>query len=205
MGNYSQIDTPHFRRAFPPCLCAPAWAGLTALRAIPFASLHLCGLARNPNHRVVFRHAFAGPNFNKLVKTILPFIFAAMIQPYLFIAETENKGRGVFTRESIPEGTVIEIAPVIAMPAKDRPLLDQTLLHDYIFVWGHNEDQCCMALGWVPVYNHSYTSNCEYFMDYDTDMMFIKTVRTIAAFEEVTINYNGDWNNAEPVWFDVKF
>lgn len=61
-----------------------------------------------------------------------------------------------------------------------------------------------MALGYIPVYNHSYTSNCEYLMDYDDKAMFIKTVRDIEAGEELTINYNGDWNDAKPVWFDVK-
>jgi hypothetical protein len=30
-------------------------------------------------------------------------------------------------------------------------LLDQTLLHDYIFEWGEKKDQCCMALGYVPL------------------------------------------------------
>jgi len=61
-----------------------------------------------------------------------------------------------------------------------------------------------MALGMVPLYNHSYTSNCEYFMDYDTNTIFIQTVRDIAVGEELTINYNGTWNNTDKVWFDVK-
>jgi SET domain-containing protein len=41
-------------------------------------------------------------------------------------------------------------------------------------------------------------------MDYTDQTIFIKTVRTIAEGEELTINYNGDWNNSEKVWFDVK-
>jgi SET domain-containing protein len=41
-------------------------------------------------------------------------------------------------------------------------------------------------------------------MDYDTQTMFIKTVRAIKPGEELTINYNGDWNNKKKVWFDVK-
>jgi SET domain-containing protein len=89
------------------------------------------------------------------------------------------------------------------LPSKDRAHLDKTLLHDYIFEWGPTKEECCMALGYIPIYNHSYASNCEYFMDFETDSIFVKTVRSIAAGEELTINYNGDWNDETKVWFDA--
>ena len=122
----------------------------------------------------------------------------------LFISATENKGRGVFTKEKLASETVIEIAPVLVMSLKERVHLDQTLLHDYIFEWGENKDQCALALGWVSIYNHSYTSNCEHFMDFETESIFIKTIRDIEAGEELTINYNGDWNETKKVWFEIK-
>jgi len=127
-----------------------------------------------------------------------------MILPFLFIAPTEKMGKGVFTAEDIDAGTVIEISPVIIMGLQDRKLLDQTLLHDYIFEWGDTKEQCCMALGYVAVYNHSYQSNCEYEMDYMQEQISIRTVRKIVAGEELFINYNGDWNDAATVWFDRK-
>lgn len=127
-----------------------------------------------------------------------------MLKPYLFVESTTEKGRGVFTRERIPANTVIEIAPVIVMEKSDREHLDKTLLHDYIFEWGKEKDKCCMALGLIPIYNHSYKSNCEYFMDFDDNSIMVKTVRVIENGEELTINYNGDWNDGKKVWFDVK-
>ena len=127
-----------------------------------------------------------------------------MILPFLFIAPTEKMGKGVFTAEDIDAGTVLEISPVIIMGLQDRKLLDQTLLHDYIFEWGDTKEQCCMALGYVAVYNHSYQSNCEYEMDYMQEQISIRTVRKIVAGEELFINYNGDWNDASTVWFDTK-
>lgn len=130
---------------------------------------------------------------------------AYFIHPDVYIGDTDQKGRGVFALQELAAETVIEISPVIVMSRQHRDFLDQTLLHDYIFEWQPDgADQCCMALGYIPVYNHSYTSNCEYLMDYDDKAMFIKTVRDIEAGEELTINYNGDWNDAKPVWFDVK-
>jgi SET domain-containing protein len=127
-----------------------------------------------------------------------------MILPFLFIAPTKTRGRGVFTNEDIEAGTMIEISPVVVMSDEERKLLDQTLLHDYIFEWGFNSEQCCMAMGYVPVYNHSYQSNCEYEMDFVNSLMGVKAVRFIKAGEELFINYNGDWNDTTPLWFDAK-
>ena len=127
-----------------------------------------------------------------------------MILPCLYIAKTKKMGRGIFTSRNIKSQTVVEIAPVIVMESSDRKLIDQTLLHDYIFEWGGKKKQCCMALGWIPLYNHSYQSNCEYEMDFEHDSISIKTVRFITEGEELFINYNGDWNDRKPVWFEIK-
>ena len=127
-----------------------------------------------------------------------------MILPCLFIAPTVSMGRGVFTSEDIAAGTLVEIAPVIVMNKEERILLDKTLLHDYIFEWGDQKDHCCMALGYVPIYNHSYQSNCEYEMDFKQQQINIKTVRQVKAGEELFINYNGDWDDSRPLWFNAK-
>ena len=113
-------------------------------------------------------------------------------------------GRGVFTSSDIEAGTVVEISPVIVMNDEDRKLLDKTLLHDYIFEWGNSIKQCCMALGYVALYNHSYQSNCEYEMDFENELISIKAVRDIKAGEELLINYNGDWNDGKKVWFEAE-
>ena len=113
-------------------------------------------------------------------------------------------GRGIFTSENIDEGIIVETAPVIIMSTDERKLLDQTILHDYIFEWGHKKEKCCMALGWVPIYNHSYKSNCEYEMDFENESITIKCVHYIKAGEQLFINYNGLWNDTKSVWFEVK-
>lgn len=127
-----------------------------------------------------------------------------MILPILYLAPSSGRGRGVFTQETIAKGTVIEIAPVIVLSAQDRTFIDQTKLHDYIFVWGEEGDRCAMALGYVPMYNHSAPSNCEYEMEWESELIRVKTVRNIEPGEELFINYQGDWNADDPVWFDAK-
>lgn len=126
-----------------------------------------------------------------------------MIKPYLFVASSNGKGRGVFTSENIRSKTIIEISPVIVLRQKDRKTIDQTLLHDYIFEWGDTRRQACVALGYVSLYNHSFASNCEYEMDYEYQLITIRAVRSIRKGEELFINYNGTWNDTKPLWFEV--
>ncbi len=126
-----------------------------------------------------------------------------MILPGLYIAPAENKGRGIFCQDDLKKNKTIEISPVIVLESNDRLLLDQTLLHDYIFLWGQTQEQCCVALGYVSMYNHSYHSNCVYEMNFEEQTIRIRTVRLIPAGEELTINYNGDWDDTKPVWFDA--
>ena len=127
------------------------------------------------------------------------FVYASV-----FVAKSKSMQRGVYTNTALEAGVVIEIAPVIVMSGEERKLLDQTLLHDYIFEWGGEKKECCMALGYVPLYNHSYKSNCYYEMDFKKNIIIIKTARKIKRGEELFINYNGDWDNNTPVWFDAK-
>ena len=122
----------------------------------------------------------------------------------VFVARTKKMGRGVFTSVPIAAGTLIELAPVVVMSAEDRVHIDKTLLHDYIFEWGKEKDQCAMALGLISVYNHSYNANCDYGMYFKKDSISIISVRDIKAGEELFINYNGSWNDEKKVWFETK-
>jgi hypothetical protein len=128
----------------------------------------------------------------------------SFISDAIFVARSKGMGRGVYTNKALNAELVVEIAPVIVMTAAERKILDQTLLHDYIFEWGVKKEQCCMALGFIPLYNHSYRSNCVYEMDFKNEIITIKTVRKIKKGEELFINYNGDWNKETTVWFNAK-
>ena len=122
----------------------------------------------------------------------------------VYVAGTKKMGRGIYTKDAITAGTLVELSPVIVMTGDERRLLDQTLLHDYIFEWGKKKDQCAVALGLISVYNHSYQANCTYGMYYKQQAISIITVRDIKAGEELFINYNGTWNDEKKVWFETK-
>lgn len=127
-----------------------------------------------------------------------------MILPVLYISEATGMGRGVFTSESLPADTVVEIAPVIVMRPGDQAILDKTLLHDYIFEWGEERDRCAVALGYVSVYNHAFESNCEYEMDFEAGTITVRTICAVQAGDQLFINYNGDWNDTRSLWFLPK-
>lgn len=122
----------------------------------------------------------------------------------VYVSRTKKRGRGVFCKVPIEAGTLIEMAPVIVLNSEERKLIDQTLLHDYIFEWGDLRQQCCVGLGIISIYNHAYDSNCEYEMHYKKEVITIKAVRHIPKGEELFINYNGDWNDNKKVWFETK-
>ncbi len=127
-----------------------------------------------------------------------------MVLNCIYAADTEKMGKGVFTSLAIGADEIVEIAQVIVMSNEDKVLLNKTKLKNYIFDWGYQHQECCMALGNVPIYNHSAKANCEYTMDYELKVIIIKSTREIKSGEELFINYNGDWNNENPVWFDTE-
>jgi len=130
--------------------------------------------------------------------------FGCFIHPALFIASTSEKGRGIFTSHALPGQTLVEVAPVVVLGEADRKLLHQTALQHYYFCWPEDRGAlCCMALGYVSIYNHSYEANCIFSKQEDTQTMSITTLRAIDAGEELTLNYNGIWNDPSPLWFPV--
>lgn len=118
------------------------------------------------------------------------------------VKKTAAKGWGIFALRNFAEGELVERAPVVVMTAAEMELLNQTKLHDYIFHWGE-EGGCCMALGHVPIFNHTSPSNCEYFQDTAGACIEIITVMEIKKGDEMTINYNGDADAPGDVWFET--
>ena len=89
-------------------------------------------------------------------------------------------------------------------PLNIQEITGSTLLHDYIFEWGIDEQQAAVALGYASIYNHSVDANCTYDMDFEHKTIQIQTKREVAVDEELCINYNGDGITDKPVWFDAK-
>ncbi|MEP6845423.1 MAG: SET domain-containing protein [Panacibacter sp.] len=126
-----------------------------------------------------------------------------MMSPYLVVAPSDKRGRGIFASKNIPGNTIIEISPVLVLSAKERAAIEKTRLFSYIFEWGKTRKQGCLALGYISLYNHAYESNCDYEMDFEHRLVTIRTVRKIIRGEELFINYNAHPTDKTQVWFDA--
>ena len=122
----------------------------------------------------------------------------------LYFAPSALGGRGVFTSEPIREGSILEVCPVVVLPPEELPIIHGTKLHDYYFLWGWEDNQCAIALGYGSLYNHAYHHNAQYLIDIDNETIDIVALRDIEEGEEITVSYNGDPEDLTPVWFDEK-
>jgi uncharacterized protein len=124
--------------------------------------------------------------------------------PSIIVGPSILGGRGVFTLEDIPVDTLIEICPVLVIPAEQVAIIHGTVLHDYYFLWNDEATEAAIALGFGSLYNHASAPNAEYEMDFENQNIEIYSLRNIAAGEEITINYNGNPGSREGLWFQVK-
>ncbi|MBK7811245.1 MAG: SET domain-containing protein-lysine N-methyltransferase [Saprospiraceae bacterium] len=120
----------------------------------------------------------------------------------LFVMKSEIAGRGVFTAEKIHKGDLIEICPVIIIPRSEVDTIHQTELHDYYFVWGENNQEAAIALGFGSIYNHSYNPNAEFILDLANSNIDFYSIQDIEPGTEITVNYHGDPECLDDLWFD---
>lgn len=123
--------------------------------------------------------------------------------PGLYILETENSGRGVFTSIDLSAGDLIEICPVIEIPAVELSIIHKTVLHDYYFVWGEDNKSCAIALGFGSLYNHAVHPNADFIRDFENKTIEIMAITDIPAGKEITINYHGEPGDDEKLWFPL--
>jgi len=116
----------------------------------------------------------------------------------LEIRNEPGKGRGVYAREPIPAGALIETAPVVIAPPEQCALLDRTILHDYYFAWDDDGRAGAVALGLVSLCNHANRPNARVRRNQSAQMLDLVAVVPIAAGEEITIDYNC------PLWFTPR-
>lgn len=121
----------------------------------------------------------------------------------IFVGETAGKGRGIFARRKICTGETIEEAPVLVIPKSEIEFLEKTLLQDYYFLWGENEEEAAVMFGICSLCNHSYRPNAVFNLRPETLTIKFVAHRDIEEGEEITINYNGDPEDQSSIWFDA--
>ena len=108
--------------------------------------------------------------------------------------------RGVFASTDIKKGTLFHQAPVVAYPNDQHEHIEKTLLADYAFEYGINHT--AILLGYGMLFNHSYHANANYEINFDNHTFDFFAHTDIKAGEEICINYNGEVDDPELLWFD---
>lgn len=114
---------------------------------------------------------------------------------------TGAKGRGVFATGKIRKDEIIERAPIVLIPEQQWDMVESTTLRNYTFSWGPNDEHAAVALGYVSLYNHSYTPNAMFVQTPEDAVIEITALRDIEKGEEILVNYNGEPDDQEPLWF----
>lgn len=111
---------------------------------------------------------------------------------------SEEKGRGMFALRDFKKGEVLETAPVIPV-AKENVVESGEAPDGYLLDWDGNyeNEEYCMPLGYIMMYNHSKEPNIMLDQDYDKYTMQAIAIRDIQKGEELCWDYNVD-----ELWFD---
>ena len=119
----------------------------------------------------------------------------------LYILETGDSGRGVYTAVDIAQDSLIEVCQLIIIPVAELPLIHKTVLHDYYFLWGEDMQQAAIALGNGSLYNHALHPNANFILDIDRKTIDIVAIQDISAGSEITLNYHGEPGCDDALWF----
>ena len=108
------------------------------------------------------------------------------------VGTSPGRGRGIFAREAIAPGTLIEAAPIIVLPASDCAALDSTIIYDYYFHWDGDPDgvgRGAIGLGLVTLCNHSSPPLARVDRNYARQTLDLIAIAEIRPGQEVTIDY----------------
>lgn len=119
------------------------------------------------------------------------------------IVDIPGKGRGVVAARRLKAGELVELAPVIVVPAKDYDAVSSTVLDGYVYDWGR-DGELAVALGQGSLYNHSFQPNVVYEKRLSDRLIEYRALRDVEPGEELCINYNGVVDDDTPLWFEVK-
>lgn len=123
---------------------------------------------------------------------------------YTSASNIPNIGRGVFSKDIIKKGEMIEEAPFLEIPRDDISLLDESFLTHYYFFFGCNKERVALALGYGSLYNHSENPNAFFKIKAKEKAIEFKALRNIKGDEEVYVNYRGmDLRVKRPLWFEI--
>lgn len=128
-----------------------------------------------------------------------------IVQPVnIEVKESLLHGRGVFAKDKIYKGSLIEKAPVVFLSADEKETLRFTKLFNYYFLLKNQEKPVAFGFGYASFYNHSPEANAFYSFSKKKNTINIYAYKNIEPGTEITINYNGHPRSIDTVCFPQK-
>lgn len=121
------------------------------------------------------------------------------IHSNLYVSNSNIHGNGVFARHKIQHGDTIEYCPIIEVYENQIFYLRKTNLINYYYMWNDDLKSGAVALGYGSIYNHSFKPNAIFERMIKERIIEIIAISDIEKDEEITINYNGDPNDKDPL------
>lgn len=106
----------------------------------------------------------------------------------LYVSNSNISGRGVFAKEDIEIGEILEECHFIELSEKDFNNIDP-ILKEYVFSFPLGNKNNCVVLGYGMIYNHSLINNAYWECDEENNLFRFKSLKKIRANQEVLINY----------------
>jgi SET domain-containing protein len=126
----------------------------------------------------------------------------------LYLADAGIKGRGVYCRDKIRKGDLLETTPAIPVSAAQTKHLDKTILVNYAFGVGKlskklrrkhrlkpDEEICCVVMGILSYCNHGEEPNAEVsWLEHENTLYYVlRATRDIPADTEICTTYGEGW------------
>lgn len=123
------------------------------------------------------------------------------------IRKSPLKGHGIFAKEEINKGELLEEAKLLKLSWRTK-IIQDTILTNYAWVNSSCAcNQCKMdgfeqyiALGYGSIYNHSKHQNTIINLNFESEIMQIYSSRIIKKDEEVFVNYGHQYWIIRDFW-----
>lgn len=108
----------------------------------------------------------------------------------LYLTESKIHGLGVFAKDFIKKGEIIETCPIHFLKVSDKDLC----LKYYRFYWPKGSlNYLVCAWGWGNLYNHSSDPNATWESDIENKTFQFIAIKDISPDEEILVYYGDNY------------
>jgi hypothetical protein len=117
----------------------------------------------------------------------------------LQILDSPGAGRGVFAGREFSIGEVIEVAPVLVVPAAQLDALRATGLRHYVWHWGSS---VAVGLGIISLVNHGRPPNARWSANHAAGELTLTAIAHVDPGTEILVDYSN--GGERPLSFEPR-